>query len=69
MSCTDKSWKLIFKGEDGNMHVMPMNDLRDHIESFWCLCDPVMDTEHSDVIIHNAFDGREADEENAEKHH
>jgi hypothetical protein len=39
-----------------NVHVMPINDLMVHHESESCPCNPIKD---EDVVIHNAFDGRD----------
>ena len=39
------------------IHVVPLNDLKPHVESGrWCHCKPRID---GDVLIHNAYDGRE----------
>ena len=40
-------------------HVTPVDDLRPHIESIKCLCNPEV---KDDIIVHNSFDGREFDE-------
>lgn len=37
--------------------MVPLNDLKPHIESgAWCHCQPRIE---GDVVIHNAYDGRE----------
>lgn len=50
------------------IHVTPINDLRDHIDSIDCWCDPGqewIDEEtglpYADgpLVVHNALDGRE----------
>ena len=38
-------------------HVIPRNDLEEHIESEYCHCSPTL-TEFG-IIVHNSFDGRE----------
>jgi hypothetical protein len=38
------------------IHVIPTNDLREHIESKRCWCRPTID---GGVVVHNAADGRE----------
>lgn len=38
--------------------IIPMNDLRDHIEGEYCWCKPYID-EQENVIVHNSMDGRE----------
>lgn len=52
----------------GDIHVMPVDDLRDHEETEHCWCGPRRDDEEPQVVIHNAFDGRE-DYENGRKRH
>lgn len=42
--------------ESYGIHVMPSDDLREHIMSLTCWCYPEDD---EGVIIHNALDGRE----------
>jgi hypothetical protein len=44
-------------------HVTPRNDVREHVLSLRCDCQPTRDVLAPEVIIHNAFDGREAYEE------
>lgn len=41
-------------------HIWPINDIRKHQQSAHCWCKPTCDTE---LIIHNAADGREFFEE------
>lgn len=41
------------------VHVIPINDLMVHHESMPCPCNPKRDIECSDVIVHNAYDGRD----------
>lgn len=43
-------------------HVIPLNDLREHLETIIppCPCNPRIERENDSVIcIHNSFDGRE----------
>lgn len=42
-------------------HVLPINDLKEHIESENCHCNPRKTIEG--VIVHNSFDRREDFEE------
>lgn len=57
---------------DGNVHVLPINDLREHAEHTTCWCKPVLDMHRMPggrgpgksgrpvlVVIHHALDGRE----------
>lgn len=44
-------WQVTGKG-----HVIPNHDLRDHIESAECWCDPMED---DSVTVHHSADGRE----------
>lgn len=42
------------------VHVLPVNDLREHIESEECWCRPrIEDEPNGQVIVHNSMDGRE----------
>lgn len=43
------------------IHVLPVDDLKPHIESQACKCQPRVDTfkNGNRVITHNSFDGRE----------
>jgi hypothetical protein len=40
-------------------HVMPMGDLRDHMDSPDCWCKPTQDEDDPQVYIHHALDQRE----------
>lgn len=51
------------------IHVIPINDLRDHEESAECWCHPSPDDECDDVMVHNAMDGRELIETGQAKIH
>jgi hypothetical protein len=42
------------------IHVVPLGDLREHIESTDCWCRPQQDAECGDVFVHKSADGREA---------
>lgn len=57
--CEAKNW-LIF---DDPSEVMPNNDLMDHDHGLACLCKPRLD---GGVIVHNAYDMREDDEDAAD---
>ncbi len=41
-------------------HILPINDLRQHLESIYCFCKP---QKNGLLIVHNAFDGRDRIEE------
>ena len=43
------------------IHIIPINDIKDHIEESTCLCYPKVEViENGEImIIHNAYDGRE----------
>lgn len=40
-------------------HVTPVNDLKPHIESVDCDCNPSIIEGVVDTVVHNAYDGRE----------
>ena len=43
-----------------DIHVLPLNDIKPHVESKDCPCMPEVIKEYfSDVVIHNAWDRRE----------
>lgn len=44
---------------DDEVHIVPSRDLREHLRSKDCWCNPSMDEEDESIIIHNALDGRE----------
>jgi len=42
------------------IHVLPINDLKEHAELTTCECCPSVKFEDGEIlIIHNSFDGRE----------
>lgn len=42
-----------------DVHVVPIDDYREHDVSKTCWCKPSPDTEESNVYLHKALDGRE----------
>lgn len=42
-----------------DMHVIPLNDLREHIPEPDCWCRPMPDEEEPLVFLHHAMDRRE----------
>jgi len=42
-------------------HILPINDLKEHIELTTCECEPKVEFQPNGdmLIIHNSFDGRE----------
>ena len=45
------------------LHVVPINDLREHVASKDCWCKPTEDDKFDDIWIHHAMDRREEYEE------
>ena len=42
------------------INILPVNDLKEHIESSICECNPRVEFENGEmIIIHNSYDGRE----------
>lgn len=46
-----------------NIHIVPIDDLREHEDSIECWCQP--DEVEDGVIVHNSLDGREKYENGA----
>jgi ascorbate-specific PTS system EIIC-type component UlaA len=47
-----------------SIHILPINDLKEHEELSTCACNPKMLTENGEMIfVHNSYDGRELFEE------
>jgi len=45
------------------IHIIPINDLKEHEELSTCDCCPVVQFENGEMIfIHNSYDGRELKE-------
>lgn len=53
---------------DGDFHVVPQHDLREHIISPNCWCRPVRDTEERNVWVHMSADDRESYENGRKLH-
>lgn len=43
----------------GDLHVIPLGDLRDHTEDRSCWCRPMEAYDYPRIIIHNSMDRRE----------
>lgn len=42
------------------IHILPLNDLKEHTESDECECHPtVKHVDGGKVVVHNSYDGRE----------
>ena len=55
-----KEWDLSANEEVMEKHVLPIGDLREHVESSECWCDPVVEQGPMFVMFtHNSADGRE----------
>jgi hypothetical protein len=51
---------------DGNIHVMPTHDIKQHEESLECWCCPKRDVEQANLVVHNAFAEEYGEERNLE---
>lgn len=49
----------------GDVHVIPVGDIRTHVESIVCWCAPTRDVECELVVVHHAADMREHREADA----
>ena len=54
---TKKTGRVCNREGDGQLHVVPINDLRDHVTSVDCWCSPIINDDG--IVIHNSLDGRE----------
>ncbi len=50
-------WEVVER--DGESHVLPLGDLRDHAASRLCWCCPDEDPHEAHIIVHNSMDRRE----------
>jgi hypothetical protein len=51
---------------DGNVHVIPVKDIKEHEESITCWCRPNVSADYENLVIHNAFAEEYGDERNLE---
>lgn len=57
----------------GAIHVVPLNDLVEHVDDQECLCQPKLHTEYENytvvgyIWVHNSWDGRELWEKQEEE--
>lgn len=58
------SWVVIEVGDD--VHVLPQDDLREHVAARGCWCHPTPDAEDESVCTHHSLDRREEYESGAE---
>lgn len=42
-----------------NLHVLPVDDLREHVADLNCWCHPTPDADDEDVVVHHSADRRE----------
>lgn len=47
------------KDDTSDLHVVPVNDLREHEMSMQCWCRPYRSVSEAIVVVHNSLDGRE----------
>lgn len=48
------------------LHIMPINDIREHEADAGCFCKPQQDSKTPGLFIHNSLDRREVYEEKPE---
>jgi len=51
------------KENPNNIHVVPLNDLREHDTSLTCWCHPTPEDDESRVVLHHSMDERESYEQ------
>ena len=44
----------------GDIHIVPIGDLREHVADRACWCHPADEIDEPDILIHHSLDGREA---------
>ena len=49
----------VTQGMKWGIHIIPINDFREHRAASDCWCNPTADEEEPSVIIHHALDKRE----------
>lgn len=49
------------------INVTPINDSKEHTPDSTCECNPTVEIHEEILVIHNAFDGREASEAEEEQ--
>ncbi len=65
VNCNEEAYIAAQVAEDidsqsiGEIHVMPIDDMVEHIESPSCPCGPSEDTQEPRVMIHHSADRRE----------
>lgn len=51
---------MLYEAEDSDyVHIVPIDDLREHRINIRCWCKPTRDTEEPFLFIHHALDQRE----------
>lgn len=59
------TWTVEAQGCD--QHILPLNDLVEHVASDDCICGPAVQLEDiGRMVVHHSLDGREAEEYNPE---
>jgi len=53
--------------DDERVHVVPINDWREHDPSVECWCKPTPDDEEPRIIVHHSMDRREEYEQGRKK--
>lgn len=55
--------------ENDYMHVIPENDLREHVSTPDCWCKPSQDDEEPSLWVHHSLDRREEYEDGQARYH
>jgi hypothetical protein len=54
------SWDVVRYRDTSDVHVVPVNDTREHMDIRQCWCRPTLDEEAGHVVVvHQSADGRE----------
>lgn len=54
-----RKWRRINGNAMRDIHIIPIDDLKEHEHSDQCWCRPARDSEENRVVVHNSLDGRE----------
>lgn len=65
-----KNTKPLEYDENNVWHILPVDDLKPHIEALECRCNPKIEIQDNGamIVVHKSYDGRELKEQNVTRH-